>query len=84
MDTCTTLGKQQCADHPHTAKESLGKQATSFAGMAARMGHFKLTGSPKWKNYRPRRKFQYIEAATESPSKSVLCTIDARAKVPVL
>ena len=38
--------------------------------MAARMGHFKLTGSPKRKNYRPRRKLQYSEAPTESPSKS--------------
>ena len=81
-DTCAILGKRQCDDHPHAQRkrrlESRQLLLKTSAGMAARMGHFKLAGSPKRKNYRPRRKLQYSEAPTESPSKShaILCVCD--------
>ena len=81
-DTCAILGKRQCDDHPHAQRkrrlESRQLLLKTSAGMAARMGHFKLTGSPKRKNYRPRRKLLYSEAPTENPSKShvILCVCD--------
>ena len=41
----------------HEAKVPLGKPL-----ITASMGHFKLVGGPKWKNYRPRRRLQYQKA----------------------
>ena len=51
VDTCAILGKRQCDDYPHAQlkrrlenRRLLSKRS---AGMAVRMGHFKLTGSAK-------------------------------------
>ena len=40
--------------------------------MAGQMGHFRLTGSPRCKNFKPRRKLQYEKS---TPNALTLCTM---------
>ena len=42
---------------PATRKQRL--TLSVYPQMAGQMGHFRLTGSPRRKNFKPRRKLQY-------------------------